>query len=42
MLLLASLSGLLLASGSCEFLQPIGGDGNTTVTKRVDLSLIHI
>ena len=36
MLLLASLSGLLLASGSCEFLTPIGGDGNTTVTKRVD------
>ena len=36
MFLLASLSGLLLASGSCEFLQPIGGDGNTTVTKRVD------
>ena len=36
MLLLASLSGLLLASGNCEFLQPIGGDGNTTVTKRVD------
>ena len=36
MLLLASLSGLLLASGSCEFLIPIGGDGNTTVTKRVD------
>ena len=36
MLLLASLSGLLLASGSCEFLKPIGGDGNTTVTKRVD------
>ena len=37
MLLLASLSGLLLASSSCEFLIPIGGDGNTTVTKRVDL-----
>ena len=36
MLLLASLSGLLLASGSCEFLIPVGGDGNTTVTKRVD------
>ena len=36
MLLLASLSGLLLASGSCEFLIPVGGDGNTTVIKRVD------
>lgn len=41
MLLLASLSGLLLASGSCEFLLPIGGDGNTTVTKRVDRPRVH-
>ena len=25
-----------VAAGSCQFLMPIGGDGSTTVTKRVE------